>query len=212
MPASVEFCAVELPGHGRRLGEEPFRRVGPLVEAAAEALRPHLDRPFCLFGHSLGAKCGFELARLLRDERGPEPARLFVSGCPAPQLPHTRPPTYGLPDPEFVEELRRLNGTPSEVLEHAELLQLMLPILRADFEAVQTYEYRERPPLSCPVSAFGGLGDEDASREDLEAWREQTTASFELRMLPGDHFFLHASQPLLLQAISRDLWRLESGL
>lgn len=212
LPADVELCAVELPGHGRRLGEAPFTRVGPLVEAAAEALLPHLDRPFGFFGHSMGAKCSFELARLLRGRHGREPARLFVSGCRAPQLRHARPPTYGLPEPEFIAELRRLNGTPAEVLEHAELLELMLPLLRADFEVVQTYEYTEQPPLGCPVNAFGGFEDEDVSLQDLEGWGEQTTASFEVRMLPGDHFFLHTSRPLLLQALSEDLRRLEAGL
>jgi len=138
----------------------------------------------------------------LRREHGPGPVHLFVSGRRAPQVPDPDPPTYNLPEPEFLEELRRLNGTPKAVFEHPELMQLMIPILRADFELVQTYMYLPEPPLDCPISAFGGLQDEDVTREHLEAWRDQTTASFSLQMFPGDHFFLHTAQAFLLQTIA----------
>jgi medium-chain acyl-[acyl-carrier-protein] hydrolase len=101
--------------------------------------------------------------------------------------------------------LRRLNGTPSEVLENEELLQLMLPTLRADFELLQRYEYAEEPPFSFPITAFGGLQDNEVSREDLEAWRVQTTGKFILRNFPGDHFFLHSDRARLLWAMSQEL-------
>jgi medium-chain acyl-[acyl-carrier-protein] hydrolase len=117
----------------------------------------------------------------------------------------TDPPSYQLPEPVFIEELRRLNGTPQEVLEHPEMMQLLLPVLRADFELIQTYTYEPGPPLTCPISAFGGLQDVDADRDLLEPWREQTTADFSLQMLPGDHFFPHTARPILLQSISRKL-------
>lgn len=201
----AEVYAAQLPGHGSRLAEPPFKDLAELVEAAAEALGPHLDKPFAFFGHSMGAMISFELARLLRGGRGVEPLHLFVSGRRAPQLPSTSPPTHDLPEPEFVEELRRLDGTPREVLEHPELMELMIPILRADFSVCQTYRYEDGPPLGCPITAFGGTEDEDANREHLQPWARQTTSDFTLRMFPGGHFFIHAALPQMLETIGRQL-------
>src|SRR5262249_49396328 len=147
-----------------------------------------------------------ELARLLRRERGLEPVHLFVSGRNAPQVAEPDPPTYALPEPEFLAELQRLEGTPKEVLEHPELMQVMLPLIRADFEALQTYVYEAEPPLSCPISAFGGLLDPGFNREELSAWRELTTASFSLRVFPGNHFFINNDQRLVVHAVVQDLF------
>jgi medium-chain acyl-[acyl-carrier-protein] hydrolase len=190
------------------MNEPPFKSVPVLVEAMLPALLPHFDKPFAFFGHSMGAMISFELARRLRKETGREPLKLFVSGQRAPQLPRTSDITYNLPEPEFLEELRRLNGTPREVLEHPELMSLLLSLLRTDFELVQTYDYQPGEPLNCPIAAFGGVQDEDIPRSDLDAWREQTTSSFTLQMFPGDHFFLHSSQALLLQRLSEHLLRI----
>jgi len=104
-----------------------------------------------------------------------------------------------------LNELHHLNGTPKEVLESPELMQLMLPVIRADFELVQTYVYSNEPPLDCPITVFGGLQDEYVSREDLEAWRAQTTGSFSLRIFQGDHFFINKEQMTLLQALCEEL-------
>jgi len=205
LPPVAEVHMVHLPGRGTRVLETPFTRLGPLVEEAAEALLPLLDKPFAFFGHSMGALIGFELARLLREAHGLTPAQLWVSGRRAPQVREDEPPTHDLPEPEFIEELRRLNGTPQEALEHPELLQLIIPLLRADFSVCETYDYRQSPPLDCPITAYGGLEDKDVSREQLEAWREQTISSFKLRMLPGDHFFLHSAHALLMEALSQEL-------
>jgi surfactin synthase thioesterase subunit len=212
LPSSVEVCAVELPARGRRLKEPPITRITPLVESIARALYPYLDKPFAFFGHSMGALISFELARELRREYGLQPAQLFVSGRRAPQIPDRDPPTNSLPEHDFVAELRRLNGTPKEVLEHSELLQFMLPVLRADFEVNETYEYFPEPPLSCPIAALGGLQDKEVTRSDLEGWQKQTKRSFVLRMFPGDHFFLHASQPLFLGSLAYDLHHLASTI
>jgi medium-chain acyl-[acyl-carrier-protein] hydrolase len=210
LPSEVEVCVAQLPGRGTRLREQPFTSLDALVEAAAEAIAPSLDKPFALFGHSMGAMISFELARRLREQGRPQPAHLFVSGRRAPQLPNDDPVSYNLPDADLGRELLRLNGTPKEVLEHPELMELMLPLLRADFSVVETYVYRPGVPLDCPLTAFGGLRDSEVGREQLEAWSEQTTSEFALRMLPGDHFFLNdaQAQTLLLSALSRDLYQL----
>jgi medium-chain acyl-[acyl-carrier-protein] hydrolase len=159
----------------------------------------------------MGALIGYELARRLREEGRPEPLHLLVSGCRAPQSADTRDIIYDLPEPEFVEHLRRFKGTPTEVLEHEELLRLMLPLLRADFAVAQTYRYREGAPLGCPLPAIGGLEDEETTREQLAPWREMTGGAFSLQMLPGDHFFLHSSQAMLLDIITRQLANLGGG-
>jgi len=208
LPSSVEVCPVQLPGRETRLHEMAFTRMTPLVQTIAEAMLPYFDKPFAFFGHSMGATISFELSRHLRREYGIEPEHLFVSGRSAPQTPDTDPPTYHLPEEDFIEELRRLNGTPKEVLEHKELLGLLLPLLKADFELIQTYQYTVEPPLDCPISAFGGLQDEEVGCNILELWKEQTTASFALRLFPGNHFFLHSSQSLLLGILCQETAKL----
>jgi medium-chain acyl-[acyl-carrier-protein] hydrolase len=188
--------------------ELPFSSISSLVPVLAETLASYQDLPMAFFGHSMGGIIAFELARYLRREGNRGVAHLFVSASRAPQVKFDEPPTFDLPDPEFVEELRTLNGTPKEVLEHPELLELMIPLLRADFALCETYHYYPEPPLSCPITVLGGLRDHAITREELEAWREQTTASFRLRMLPGDHFFIRTAQALLFQLLAQDLARL----
>jgi medium-chain acyl-[acyl-carrier-protein] hydrolase len=185
--------------------ERLVTEMSPLIQVLALALSSLLDKPFAIFGHSLGALIGFELARQLRRQYGVNPVRLFVSAGRAPQVPRRDSPIHTLPAKEFLAEVRRLNGIPTELLEHEELMEIVLPLLRADFALYETYEYSAEPPLNCPISTFGGLQDSKVSRRDLEAWRDETTASFSLRMLPGDHFFLNAARPLLLQMISQEL-------
>lgn len=204
---TLEVWAVQLPGRESRLREPPVTRMDALARGVAAALRPYADKPFALYGHSMGAKLCFEVARQLRREGAPQPAHLSVSGCPAPQLPSDEPPSYTLPEAEFLNRLRQLNGTPREVLENPELMELLSPVLRADFEAIDTYRFTPEPPLDLPIAAYGGLQDEEATCEQLEAWREHTSAGFVLRMLPGDHFFLHSNQHLFLHTLTRDLLR-----
>jgi medium-chain acyl-[acyl-carrier-protein] hydrolase len=179
----------------------------PLVKAILRELRSYLDMPFAFFGHSMGAIISFELARLLRREHVPLPVHLFVSGRSAPQLSKPNLSTYGLGNAEFMEELLRLKGTPPEVLNHPDLMEVVLPLLRADFELIETYAYTHEPPLSIPLTAFGGLADLDNSRASLGGWRAQTTAAFSLRMLPGGHFYLTSNEERLLSVLAQELYR-----
>lgn len=206
LPQEIDLWPIELPGRGKRLRETPLRKMSLVVEIVAEEIVPLLDRPYAFFGHSMGAIIGFEIARLLRRKRDYGLTHLFVSSHSAPQIPK-EPATYNLPDAEFIAELQRLNGTPRGVLEHPDLMRMMVPLLRADFESIQTYSYKHEPPLHCPITAFGGLWDPDISRESLEQWREQTTAAFNLRMFPGDHFFLNNEQADLLRVIAQETYK-----
>lgn len=208
LPADVEVCALQLPGHGTRLHEPLFDRLTPLIDDLTPNLIPHLNKQFAFFGHSMGALIAFETARRLRREYGRLPEHLFISGHRPAQTRDTKRRTFDLPETEFIEELRRLNGTPAEVLNHPELLEVMIPILRADFAISQIYEYVEEPPLECDLTAFGGIGDETVTREHLEVWRTHTSGNFKLRMFLGDHFYLHTARTSLLQTIALDLRRL----
>ena len=208
VPAEIEVCPVQLPGRESRLRTPPFSQLLPLLQKLAQVLRPYLYMPFAFFGHSMGALISFELARQLRRQHDPGPVCLFVSAHRAPQIPALKPPIHQLSTAEFIEELRRLNGTSEAVLQDAELLPLLLPTLRADFAICETYTYATEEPLDCPIVAFGGLQDCEVSRNDLAAWRDQTQSSFRFRMVPGNHFFLHSARATLVRAVSQDLLRL----
>ena len=130
-----------------------------LVRATGQALLPYFDRPFCFFGHSMGALLAFELAREIRREYALSPQHLFVSGRRAPAIPLPNKIIHDLPKQKFIEKLREMNGTTPEVLEHPELIQLLLPMLKADFAICETYEYRDDEPLNCGITVFGGLVD-----------------------------------------------------
>lgn len=199
-----QVCMVHYPGRGSRMDEPAFTDCSTLVDAFVPHLLPFVNKPFAFFGHSMGAIIAFEVARRLQ-QRGLKPARLFVSGRRAPQIPDEDEITYDLPDAEFTEELRRLNGTPKQVLEHPELMQLMLHIIRADFTLTETYKYQPGPPLNCPFSVFGGLQDVDITSHHLEAWCELTTSGCSLRMFEGDHFFIQTATAAVLKTIAEQL-------
>lgn len=212
LPSTVELCAIELPGRGTRWADPPFTELTSLVEAIAPILRPTLDRPFALFGHSMGGMISFELARYLRREYRLQPAHLFISSSRAPQLPRSNPPIHNLPEPDFVAKLRAYNGTPEAVLENDELMQLLIPALRADFTLLETYAYTEESPLDCPITVLGGDQDPEVSPSNLAAWQQQTQSTFRQHLFPGDHFFLHAHQTQLLQLLGQALTQCISDL
>lgn len=194
LPKTVEICPIELPGRGIKMKSTPLNQIEPLVKVIALEILPYLDKPFAFFGHSMGALVSFELARFIRCQCNLEPAHLFVSGRRAPQTEDLRAPLYHLPEADFLQELRQLNGTPEEILNNQELMSLLTPVLRADFAVLETYVYSHKAKLNCPISVFGGLQDKEVSVEQLEAWQEQTSNDFNLKMFPGDHFFIDSSQ------------------
>ncbi len=185
--------------------EPPFTHITPLVQELEHVLTPYLDLPFLFFGYSLGALIAFELTRQLRRNNLPGPNRLFVAAHRAPQLPHSTPTLHNLPNAEFINALYKLGGTPEAVLQHEELMQMLLPVLRADFSIYETYVYSDEAPLSCPLTVFGGEEDPDVRVQELAPWREQTTGQFNINILPGNHFFLHSNQDLLLGLITHYL-------
>lgn len=205
LPAEIDICAVELPGHGSRTGETPIRRMSYLLPVLLAELLPYvLDVPFALFGHSLGALVAFELARELKRKELPSPANVFVSGRRAPPTQEAEA-IHQLPDADFVQRVKELNGTPTAVFECAELLQIVLPRLRADFELSETHVHLPGTVLTCPITVFGGSRDEQSPLEELALWRDQTRGPFSMCIFPGDHFFLHSCETSVLHEVRRQL-------
>lgn len=205
LPPAVELWAAQPPGRETRLAEPPVSALGVLVDSLADALEWGDDVPWAIFGHSLGALVGFELARQVRERGGRGPALLIASARHAPDTPRREPPVDALSDDEFVARLQRLNGIRPEILAHAELMAMLLPILRADFRAYQRYCYQPQAPLETPLAVFGGLADPDLNREDLEKWRPHSARFRGVRMFAGDHFYLQAHPDEVVGAVLREL-------
>jgi medium-chain acyl-[acyl-carrier-protein] hydrolase len=201
----VEVCAVQLPGRGPRLHEPALRHLNQVLDALEVELDPYLNRPFALFGHSMGALTAFELARRLRARGGPQPLALIVSGRSAPQFVSSRAPLHGLPDEQLWAELRKLNGTPDTVLRNRGLMEMLGPTLRADFALCETWSHLPEAPLAVPLLALGGLEDATVSPAALEGWRSHITRAFSQRLLPGDHFFLQSAESQVVGLVARAL-------
>lgn len=205
LPDGVELSLVQLPGRDRRAGEPPMRELPAMIAALGTELAGLSDAPLVLFGHSMGALLAYEAAHWLRAHGHPAPRLLAVSGRRAPHLPSrrgsARQPVEELSDDQFAELVLGLDGTPPSVLANPELRAMFLPILRADFIAVQRYRHEERPPLTCPISAFAGTRDPYAPVSELSAWAEHTSGGFDSQPFAGNHFFLREHRDGLLAAL-----------
>jgi medium-chain acyl-[acyl-carrier-protein] hydrolase len=201
----IDLRSLELPGRGTRFGEPLFFRMPPLLDVLMETVVPALVPPFAFFGHSMGATIAFELIHRLRARQLPLPVRLFVSGARAPHLPDPDASQTPPSDDDVMQTLRKLGGTPAEILEDSELREILLPMWRADLALHRAYEYRAGDPLPCPITAFGGTADPEVSAEDVSAWSSHTTTRFRSRLFSGDHFFIRDNQTVLLSEIEHDL-------
>jgi medium-chain acyl-[acyl-carrier-protein] hydrolase len=201
---SIRIHPIRLAGRDDRISERPAITVNELVEASVRQILPLTDVPFSLFGYSFGALLAFETARRLR-RRGIIPDRLIVAALKAPHLPLARKPIHQLPDSQLADSIRGFCGTPAAVLENSELMNLLLPTIRADFTAYETYRYQPEEPIDCPISAMGGASDRSVSREELAAWGEHTSAAFTSHVFPGGHFFLNTAGQLLTWTIMQAL-------
>lgn len=206
LPSAVEVSALQLPGRESRWRDPAFRRLAPLADDITRALGPHLDRPCAFFGHSMGAALAFEVARRLVRAGGPTPVHLLVSGRCAPRVIDDEPPIFGLPREEFIAELRQYAGTPEEVLANDELMDLVEPLLRADFELIETYTYEpDGLQLALPLTAFTGREDVDVPLAKVLPWAAETRGAFRSHVLPGGHFFLNEHRAELLALVGREL-------
>jgi surfactin synthase thioesterase subunit len=195
---------VLLPGRESRLSEKPFRRMADLIGPLCEALEPQLAQEYALFGHSMGALIAYEVARRFCAGTRPGPACLLVSGR-APRPRTGRRQVHGLPDDEFLAEVKRLNGIPPEILDEPDLIGMVLPVLRADYQLAETYWPLPGGQLRCPVTAYLGTSDPDVDEQEMLRWKEVTTGEFAMRVFRGDHFYLKGDRPDVLNAVREDL-------
>ena len=208
MEPYVEVCALQLPGRGSRIAEPPITSMDALVETIAAIIARQHDRPFAFFGHSLGALLAFETAHCLAKLGLPQPSQLLVSGSPAPPCRQLRKPLHLLPDAEFIRELQELNGTPEDVLRNHELMQLLLPSLRADFALASQYAYRQREPLSVPMNVLAGRQDTATDPQNVGPWARETTGACSMRWFDGDHFFIDTHRQDVAKFVCAEVMRL----
>jgi len=189
---AVDVVALQYPGRQDRLAEPCLDSIAELRDAIVGELVGRLDRPFALFGHSMGAVVAYEVARILEHEQGRVPAALFVSGRRAPST-HRDERVHRGGDVALLKEVGRLAGTPSLLLDDEDVHAMVLPALRADYKAIETYAWRPGPEPSCPVWALVGDADPLTTPQEAAAWRAHTSGPFERRVFPGDHFYLAAA-------------------
>jgi surfactin synthase thioesterase subunit len=190
MAPGAEVIPVQLPGREGRHAEALRRSVPILAAELTGPIAARAGERFALFGHSMGALIGYELAHALCD-RGRAPVHLFVSGMGAPHLPSFWRGAHRLPDEELLTLIAEMQGTSPEVVAQPELMQMLLPVLRADLEACDTYVAGRQRSLRVPITALGGRLDPGAGPEWLRAWAEYTSAGFQLELFDGGHFYLH---------------------
>ncbi len=196
----VDVIAVQPPGREHRYGEQPYTDLRALTADLAVAIEPLLDRPFVFFGHSMGGSIAYQLACDLQ-ARGRTAQRLILSARPAPHLPPDRGPMHTLSDEAFKAELRKLAGTPAAVLENDELMEFLLPTLRADFELCDTYVCARQAVLDVPMTLFYGEDDETAGAGTVAPWSEYTTREVSVLPFRGNHFFVQTQKTAVLGAI-----------
>jgi surfactin synthase thioesterase subunit len=201
LPPAVELIAVQLPG--REANFQPFiTDVNVVAKQIVVNFHKYQTVPAVFFGHSLGGLIAFEVIHELRRHYLKSPQYLIVSGRNAPQTRSKEEILHHLPDELFIKGLMKYQGMPNEVLQNKELLEVLFPRLRADFTLSETYQYRKRPPLECPILALGGSNDPTVNYDDLAAWKIQTIKKCSINLFPGGHFFLNTSQKEVLDIIS----------
>lgn len=198
---SVEVVIIQPPGRGSRLGELPFDNMSSLVADIMLAKDLICDKPCVFFGHSLGSRVAFETCVQLQRFNLPLPLHLIVSGSKAAHIASDNRNINDLPEKEFIEELRRLNGTPKEVIDNYEILSMLIPLLRADFKIAEDY-ISDSIRIDTPISALGGAEDIDVEYEQIKAWEELTTHHFNLTIVPGDHFFVNSERAIVIKKVN----------
>lgn len=211
LPDSVELVCAQPPGRSSRMGEAAHATMDAMVADFATAFAGLRDKPYVLFGHSLGSRVAYAFARQCAVLGVPGPVHLIASGSRAPHVQSTRTSIHDLPKDEFVAKLRELDGTPEEILENAELLDLLIPLLRADFRIADMYRAAVRP-LECPLTVLAGVDDHEVAAVDVDAWAELTTAGCDVHWLPGGHFFINEHRAAVLARVNQVIGRATRSL
>ena len=206
LPAHIEAFAVQLPAREDRLAEPALDAWSPMFQALTRTVRPLPWLPTAIFGHSLGATIGLELARWMHAEQPGRLRHLFASGRPWPGgSACAAADADALPDDVLLQELDRQYGSLTTSLAHPDIRELALPILRSDLRLLRSHRYSPAPLLDCALTVFAGSDDPATSAQNLAGWRQETTGPSRIQTLPGRHFFLESHRPQLMAQIVADL-------
>ena len=207
----VAAFVVQYPGRQDRR-REPFAADLPaLADAVTDALGSMGPAPLAFFGHSMGATVAFEVAQRLRDRSLPAPVRLFASGRRSPTTPR-RETVHLRDDAGLIAELSRLGGSDARTLRDADILAMVLPTARSDYKAIETYEYKPRPPLDCPITVLSGAADTHTTRAELDGWSGHSAVSVDFHSFDGGHFFIDSSRDDVVAAVKAALAADEAAL
>jgi medium-chain acyl-[acyl-carrier-protein] hydrolase len=205
LPENIELLGVRLPGRENRISERAFDDWQALLPVLADMVTSHADRPYALFGHSLGGAMTYEITRAIESAGGNRPELLIVSGIRSPETPLYRAPIFALPLPEFIAGLRDMNGTPAEILDNRDLMAFFEPTLRADIRLADTWSSPPDVRLGTGIVAFSGTEDHIASEQDMRGWQQRTSSSFAQYVFEGDHFFIHSPDNFIVDTIAQVL-------
>jgi len=202
LPPEVELLAVRLPGRHSRLGEAPCADWAELLTQVGEVVDELADRPFAVFGHSLGAMIAYEFAR--RTSGAAVPRWLLLAGCRAPGVPQLVPAIHRLPDEEFTRSLPLVTAMPREILADQRMMRLVLPAMRADLTLAETWPPSAPTRVHLPATVFAGLADPIAPPWSTRGW-SQFVGPLTVHVLPGDHFFVHSADGAFLELLATQL-------
>lgn len=207
LPPSIEIQTLQLPGRPGRMNEAPVDEIDPIVEAATEAIEPLTDVPYAFYGHSMGSLVAYEVTKRVWEEYRHGPTHLFVAARRAPHMISRNQTLHVQPAEKVRDFLKTLRVVPAEVLDNKELMELLLPALRADLKLDGMYDYQPGTGVACPIVAFTGQDDEYVYRDEISGWSMHAGGGFDLRVLPGDHFFMdHPKHRLaLIKAIEEEV-------
>lgn len=204
-PANLNIIPIELPGRGARFNEPPLTDIHLMVSDVFKQISRQLDQPYAIYGHSMGAILGYLLARKIDAERVNPPLHLFFTGSGGPSMLKKERKLFELERPALTKALKEMGGMPDEILNNDNHLDIFLPILRADFRAMESFEYVQCKKLNIPVSVITG-SQENISWEKLESWKNETAATVDFRKLPGNHFFIFEYGSTVIELIVNALF------
>jgi medium-chain acyl-[acyl-carrier-protein] hydrolase len=204
---TIQLCPIELTGRGKRFTEPYYDSLLAAVEDVYELVKPELNRgPYAFFGHSMGSLLAYELARKIETLPHPKPLHLFLSGGNPPHLKNNEKIYHTMPEEEFKVEILKMGGTPREVFEHKELLEIFIPLLRADYKIIETYEFQpDHPVFDYGITGFYGKADEEATGDKMREWQQYTKTQFWLHEYEGGHFFIHDYMDEIIQIINNTM-------
>lgn len=203
-PPFLKIIPLEIPGRGARSGEGLLTNIEHLADDVFAQIKNELHKPYAIYGHSMGGILAYLVVRRIANANLPQPLHLFVTGCPGPSIKYRGLIDHTLPKDEFLDKIGEMGGSPDSVLNNPALMEFFEPILRADFGAVANYKHVPAEPLSIPISAVIGTNEKASYAEAME-WQKETTGPVDVKLLPGNHFFIFDHPNYIMQLIARKL-------